>query len=276
MIGLQLIEETIKLTLFSAYLKDEEQPISLLLCANAEAGKTEELKKGMELDGIVVISDVTAFGILQTYGDAILRKKVRHILIPDLITPMSKRWETSASFISFLNLLVSEGIIEVRTFAFSKRFQEPVKCGIIGCITPKELKDRRHKWLGMGFMSRMMPCSWSYNADYQNEILNFIANREYLQEKLWSFRLPQNDIKVILEPSLARQLIPETREYTKKELREAEKLYGFRYQKHLQRFAMSSALADGRDYTRQADIDKVKELRKFLNLKAREIRGLDK
>lgn len=271
MIGLEFIEEILKLTLYSAYIADEEQPISLLLCANAEAGKSEQVKKSVQLDHVLIYSDVTAYGILQNYGDAIMKRNIRHILIPDLITPMSKRWETASSFISFLNMLIAEGIIEIRTYAFSKKFQQPVKCGMIACITPSELHDKRHKWLGMGFMSRVLPVSWDYTDKQQLEILKYIAMRNYQLEKLWSFKFPIDDIKVKLPYDLAMRMIDISLNYCKDSARDSQKLYGFRYQKHLQRLMIASAIADGRDIVNQDDFDKTVQLSSFLNLKFNKI-----
>lgn len=263
---LEQIDEIIKLQLHSAYIEGEDQPVSGLIVGNPEIGKTEELKQAILLDGILMPTDVTAFGILNTYAQDLMSRNIRHILIPDLITPLSKRWETSASFIGFLNNLIEEGIIEVRTYAFSKKFQQPVKCGIIACITPQQLRDKRHRWLGLGFMSRLVPISWSYSDTVRLEILDFITERKYRADSRWSFKFPDKDVEVELPPKLAKQLLPHTDSFAK-----AQSTYGFRHQKHLQRLAMASAIADGRSIVKQGDIDKVISLTKFLNLKENSI-----
>lgn len=258
---LESIDEIIKLVLYSAYIEGEEQPISALLDCVPEAGKTEELKHAIQLDGILYPTDMTAFGILNTYAQDLVSKKIRHILIPDLITPLSKRWETTASFIAFLNGLIEEGIVEIRTYAMSKKFQQPIKCGIVACVTPNKLNDKRHKWMDMGFMSRLLPVSWSYSKSVRLEILDFITERKYREDKHWIYKFPDLDIEVNLTPKLAKKLLPLTTIFT-----QAQQTYGFRHQKHLQRLAMASALAEGRDIVKQGDIDKVFNLSKFLNL----------
>lgn len=258
---LEQIDRIIKRVLFSAYIKGEDQPISGLIVGVPELGKTEELKQAILLEGILLPTDVTAFGILNNYAQDLVDKKIRHILITDLITPLSKRWETSSSFIAFLNNLVEEGIIEVRTYAFSKKFQQPIKCGIIACVTPEELRDKRRRWLRLGFMSRLMPISWSYTNPTQLEILNFITERKYRKDSRWHFKFPDRDVEVNLPPDLAKKLLPYTGTFAK-----AQTTYGFRYQKHLQRLAMSSAIIEGKDIVTQAHIDEVIELSDFLNL----------
>lgn len=261
MINLSFLDELVKLTLFSSYIKGEEQPISLLICANAESAKSETLKKCLKLDKVLLLSDATAFEILKDYADDIMEDKVHHLLIPDLIPMISKRWETSNSFIAFLNMLIAEGIIESRTFALHRKFKKPVKCGLIACITPSELQDKRHKWAGQGFLSRLLPVSWSYSETTKVTIFNDILRREYRGESVWQYRFPQKPMEIGLSSSLAEKLLPYTYQFA-----QVEGIYGFRYQKHLQRLAMSNAIASERDIVIDEDIERVIGLSKYLNL----------
>lgn len=262
MVKLEKIEEIIKLALYSAYLKGEEQPISLLLQCEPETGKSVEVLKMRYIEGIICPTDMTAYGILKQYGNDILMKKIRHIIIPDLILPLGKRFDISENFQNFLQCLIEEGVMEVRTYAMSEKFKHPVKCGILGCITPGELKDRRHKWVRKGFMSRLLPVSWSYTEGTKSDIFAFIRKREYQNDKEWSFDMPKEDIEINLPEKYAKAVQEYTYQYA-----EATKTYGFRYQKHLQRLLMASALAEGREGVNKEDLEKVKELINFLNLK---------
>ena len=261
MLKLEQIEEIIKLAIFSAYIKDEEQPISLLLCCNPEAGKTKQLQQAKLVNGVIMPTDLTAYGILNQYAKDIMERRIRHILIPDLITPLSKRWDTSASLVSFLSSLIEEGILEIRTFAMSEKFKHPVKCGLIACMTPGALDDKRHRWSDMGFMSRMLPVSWNYSKVTQNDIMSYITGRNYKQEKDLNLKLPDKDIEIKLDSTFAQELVPFSFIFA-----EANKTYGFRYQKHLQRLMMASALSEGREEVTKIDCDKVKSLVQFLNL----------
>lgn len=262
MIKLEFLSELVKLALYSAYIAGEEQPVSLLLCADAESYKSKMLARCVKIDKILYLSDATAFEILKDYGDDISEGKIRHILIPDLIPMVSKRWETSASFIAFLNMLIEEGIIESRTYALHKRFRNKVKCGIIACITPTELEDRRHKWVGTGFISRLLPISWSYSEPIRIEIFKEIISRAYRNEPLYDFELPAQDYEVELPTKLGDQLLPYTYQFA-----EQEKASGFRFQKHLQRLAIANAIIQKRKAVTQEDIDKIKELCRYTNFK---------
>lgn len=265
MIALQAIDEIVLLALWSAYLDDEDQPISLIIAAHAEAGKTEQVKKAVELPGIYYPSDCTAYGILNSHGKDIMERKIRHIIIPDLITPLSKRWETNASFITFLNLLIADGIVEVQTKALSKSYNRPVKCGLIGCITPEELLDKRHKWLHTGFMSRLLPVSWSYKDTTQAAIFNYIFQGKRNTER-WHFDFPKEDKHIEMPIDFSQALLPYTMKFA-----QLEETYGFRYQRHLQRLLKASALQRGSPMVQGCDLDRILGFVDFLNLKQNQV-----
>jgi hypothetical protein len=58
-LSLDALERTVQATLYSACVKDE-RPLSLLIVAKPESGKTLVLKKYRENKGIVYLTDCTA------------------------------------------------------------------------------------------------------------------------------------------------------------------------------------------------------------------------
>ena len=99
------------------------------------------------------------------------------------------------------------------------------------------------------------------------EIHKSIANREYSEEEPIKLSLPAEDAEVRLESPQGNELLELTallNNLTSE--KNAEKVYGFRLQKHLQRLAMASALKDGRDVVTQADVDYIRSLASCINL----------
>ena len=186
MIKVKHIRLIIELAIWSAYIKGE-QPVSVLLAAPVEAGKTEILLLFSESQGVAVLTDATAYGIIRDYGKLIADKTVRHIIFPDLIKALSRGKETVHGFIALLNSLVEEGVLRVSTYASTVAPPEysantivppkPVKCGIIAALPRKVLEDGRHQWSRMGFMSRMIPVSYRYAVDTQLRIHRSISKR---------------------------------------------------------------------------------------------------
>ncbi|MFC2123061.1 hypothetical protein ACFLRP_05190 [Bacteroidota bacterium] len=277
MIRVKLIRRIIELAIWSAYIKGE-QPVSVLLTAPVEAGKTEILMLFSENQGVVLLTDATAFGIIRDYGDVITNKQVRHLIFPDLIKPLSRGKETVHGFIAFLNSIVEEGLLRVSTYATTVAPPEqssdigtppkPVKCGIIAALAKEVLKDGRHQWSQMGFMSRMIPVSYRYATDTQIIIRRSISKRKYIADKKVELQLPDNDIEVTLERKQAKELEALAADLVAifKTSVNAERIYGFRLQKQLQRLAMANALRKGRDTVTNKDVELIYKLSNIINL----------
>jgi len=266
MIKVDNIINLLELVIFTAYIK-EEQPVSVLLTAPVEAGKTEIVLKFAQNGGCVVLTDATAFGIMRDYRQAIINKEVRHIIIPDLIKPMSRGKDTVHTLIAFFNSLIEEGVFRITTYAENIVAPTPVKCGLITTLAKGVLLDGRHHWSQMGFMSRMLPISYDYDASTQLDIHKAIAQRHYLSATPIHLNLPTQDVDVKVVSPEADDLLLLTGGLTAVIGRNSpEKIYGFRLQKHLQRLAMASALKNGRDVVIQSDVDYIRSLSGCINL----------
>lgn len=275
MIGVDKILSVIELTIYSAHI-DGEPPVSVLVTAPIEAGKTDTVMKFSPNLGIVVLTDATAYGIMRDYGQAIINKEIRHLLIPDLVKPLSRGKDTVHTLIAFFNSLIEEGIYGVSTYAEKlgtplqgiRGVQPiPVKCGLIATLAKEVLLDGRHHWTRMGFMSRLLPISYDYSVNTQLQIHQSIAKRDYLKDAKIKLNLPTGDVPVKLQQSEADYLAMLSQGLASLTNKNSPvKVYGFRLQKHLQRLAMASALKDGRDIVAQNDVDYVRSLCDCINL----------
>ena len=266
MIGTEDLEYLVKLALYSAYVKDEK-PLSLLITAKVESGKTTIASKFMhdKNKGIVYLTDVTAYGIIKAFLPQLELGKINHLIIGDLITPLSKQQSTVRSFIAFLNNLIEEGIVELQTYANSVKVKG-IRCGIITTIPENELFDKRHKWATMGFMSRVLPVSYSYSQQTAIEILQSIARREYYEENKVKLDFPKKQKCIELPFEIAEKLIPHSRSFAI-----AEKIYGFRYQKQLQVLLEANALIRKDKKVTEEDFQKILSLLKLIGLRYNQI-----
>jgi len=269
MIATKDLERIIQLALYSAYVKDE-RPVSILISSRVESGKTEILRKSSHLDGILYIADATAYGIQKEYLDQIATGKIRTIVIPDLITPLSRSSDTVETFIAFLNGLIEEGIVEIQTYATSIKLTVPARCNIITSIAKEHLFDQRHRWTKVGFLSRVVPVSYSYGASTIYDIMDSIANKGYHSEQPFSLNFPEESIDIKLPVEIANRIMALVPNVIDRE-NFAEKLYGFRLQKQLQTLCMASALQRGKETVTEEDFNKVKRLSDFFNLSFRQI-----
>jgi hypothetical protein len=276
LIKLEKISKLLELAIFSGYIKGE-QPVSALLTAPPEAGKTEVVMKYAGNKGIIALTDCTAYGIMHDYGKSIKERKVRHIIIPDLVRPMSRGKDTVHGLIAFLNALVEEGVIRISTYAesvgaptlgiSSEEPEIPVKCGLIATLARDILLDGRHHWSQMGFMSRLLPISYEYSNHTKLEIHKSIARRDYQQAEPIELGIPDDDVAIeLVAPEADNLMIISTTLANATDRNNPEKTYGFRLQKHIQRLAMANALKNGRSKVKAEDVDLIQDLSDCVNL----------
>jgi hypothetical protein len=257
--GLEVVREAIELTLLTGYV-EEEQPGSLLITSEVEEGKTHNVAPYASLPGVAYLSDATAYGIVKEYQQDLLRGRLKHLIFPELIRPLERTKETSASLVAFLAELTEEGFKEIRTYAQSFRLPRPVKAGVIACVARGNLSHRVRYWNSTGFLSRFLVLSYTFGSQTEDEVRDAIIKRTARPPPNLVIPAPQRidlpeplarDIAVMAKPLAQRLYAP---------------LHGFRMQKHLQRLAMASALRDGRNVVEQKDLDVLKDLEPYLNL----------
>ena len=117
MIGMEAIEKLIELTLWTAYLEDD-QPLSALIVSEVEQGKSAMAMQFRQRNGsVVVLHDATTYGILKAYRPFLAQGKIKHFIFPEFVFPLSRQRETVNTFLAFLNGLMDEGVTGIQTFA---------------------------------------------------------------------------------------------------------------------------------------------------------------
>jgi len=258
---LEPLVEIITLTIYTAYIKNVQKPNSLLIIAKPESGKTEVMKKFIPNKNIAYLSDTTAFGIERDYLPKIETGEIRHIIIPDLLKPLSRKESTVKSFITTMNGLIEEGIASASTYATRRISEKPVKCGIITAITGEELNDQRHNWGRIGFLSRIVPFSYSYGIETVKKVFDYILGLDYLKEHdIELKRIPKQDKVISLPRRYAQTILPSVTTIAK-----AQDTYGFRLQKQFQALLQASALEKGRKSVNSRDVERVLHLMNWVN-----------
>ncbi len=263
---LDYLVDIVRLTIYTAYIKNVPKPNSLLIIAKPESGKTEVLKKFIPNKNIAYLSDVTAFGLERDYLPKIETGEVRHIIIPDLLKPLSRKESTVRTFVTMMNALVEEGIASVSTYATRRTSEKHVKCGLVTAITDTELKDQRHNWGRLGFLSRIVPFSYSYGMQTVRTVFNSILGLDYLDESNVELKIPTKDKEIRLPKKCAQEILPSTTI-----IAQAQQTYGFRLQKQFQALLQASALEKSRSTVNAKDVERVLSLMNWVNFETRQI-----
>jgi hypothetical protein len=265
LIALKPIENLVSLALWSAYLANE-RPLSILIVSKIESGKTELLSQFRGNRGVQYLTDCTAFGLAKSVLPSILEGKINHIIIPDLLIPLSHSRDTSNNLIALLNALIEEGVINIQTFFHrAPPYKYPVRCGIITAIAKEEFEERKDYWGKLGFVSRCLTITYSHSWETQHKVREFLA--EDLKEHepiIWQFPEAKQEITI---PEIIKEQLIEWIETSPA----VRKSYAYRLQIHLQRLMKARALANRREVVSEEDYERVMSYSKYINFNYNEV-----
>lgn len=258
-----LLCKTIEAILLTSYLKDE-QPTSLIIIAKPESGKTTTIKQYRHNKGIVYVTDCTAYGITRDILPKFVSGEAKTLMIADLLTPLSKATKTRESFIAFLNNLVEEGVAKITTYATI--WDKEVKANLITAVTDEAIRDGRHDWAKMGFLSRFIMFSYSYSFSTVTKILeHYSAHGSFLSPIVLKF--PEKEVSVLLPQKLADKLNP-----LAVKIGEEFNLYGIRAKINLRSFIKGLALRNHSTIVSKREYIELLELYDYMNFKYNPLR----
>lgn len=252
------LRKIVECALISPYIKNEK-PLSLLIVAKAESGKTSTMKLYRENKGVVYVTDCTAYGIQRDILPKMTSGEIKTIMIPDLITPLSKSFKTRQTFIAFLNALIEEGVVKITTYAMI--WNRDVKANVVTAITDEALEDGRHEWAKMGFLSRFVIFCYSYNMSTVMQVLEHYSEHG-LNNAQVKVKLPRKEVNIELPKELADRLNP-----IAMKIGEEFQLYGFRAKINFRCLLKCLAYRNGRRTVTEAEFKEFLELADFMNLK---------
>jgi hypothetical protein len=173
---MECIENLVKYTLLTGYLKDEYSvPISCILIADPEESKTSIINE-VKCKDVLNASDLSPKPMKDIINNYLKPNLIHHILIPDLIKVVAHKPETADSLILFLNQLMEEGVKQGLFFGQEYTLDETVWCGLLTSITTSYFYKVFKKWYDVGFTSRFIPIAYEYSALTTNEIHDCIIN----------------------------------------------------------------------------------------------------
>ena len=259
MIKTQVLEHAVRLGIWSS-LVNKERPVSMILLAPVEHGKSEILKKFAFVKSVKVTSDFNTFIFAEFVYEYQAGNKLT-LIIPDFIRVVKRRYSTQASNLTILNALTEEGWIG--KLPLGQAIKEPITANLLTALTEDELIDKRHKWSKIGFLSRFVPLSFSYGRDTEKLIRGYIKDRLYQKDDPFDFELPKNKIDVAIPPDITDMV--EELCFTVKDRIRSRNMLGFRLQRQLQTLTMASAISNGRNLVSAGDYDAVEGIAKFIN-----------
>lgn len=272
MINTQDLEQIVALTLYSAYIKGEKAVSVMVISDRPESGKSEIVTKFYGNKGIAFLSDVTAYALWRDFKTEIETGALKHMIIPEFLAPLSRKAETVQSFISTLQMLIEEGVMEIHTgFLQPMKLASPTAIGIIICMPREAFAQRRQEWEMSGFLSRFVVVSYKYDNNTVGTIFNSIVDRDYIGEnRRIKLAFPASPCGVVIPADIGELTKNYVIQQTER-IRKEGKGYGFRELKNVLRLLcanviMKNAQGNGqRDTVNMTDFEEVKRLSYLIN-----------
>jgi hypothetical protein len=179
-IGLAPLRDFSKYTLYSGFVKNAPRPVSGLVVAPPERGKSTEVQKWEGL-GVLTIQDLTSYGIDRyilgmTSKD---REIFHHVVIPDLEKIGSRNRSVKEELLSKMRILMDEGLRRVCTGRDFLDLEEPLRLGFLMCTTPEDIGDKRSIFRSLSWQSRCIPFTYDFSDSMKIRILDFIEEEEH-------------------------------------------------------------------------------------------------
>jgi hypothetical protein len=287
LVGMGIVQDMIELTLWTAYVR-HEKIVSLLILAEPETGRTELLKKYRNNHGVIVKRRFSSYGILSELIEGkrkLLFEKPKilgHILVYDMSGLFTFKPSTIDSTIEFLDALMEEGLSSEATYALGEdelRAFNGLRGGLIAAIntfgfftSEKTRKVRAYLYKG-GFFSRAPLISFSESELQVQKIFESIQKGYYREDKSFvntiNLNFPEKRISVYISDVLSKEIIDIARDVASEYTEDLKNftVKGIRLSKALITLAKASALRDGRRRVERVDVERIRFLSKWMNLK---------
>lgn len=288
--GMEPIQDLLELTLNSAYVRGE-RTVSLLVVAEPESGKTELMKKYRKNNGVHIRRRFTAYGILTDLIQGKIHtlfnkpKILGHILVYDYSSIFAYKPNTVDSTIEFLDALTEEGLSLESSYWIKgdelKKF-EGLKGGLIAGINTFGFftstgKVKANLYKG-GWFSRNVVVSFGMSAQLISKVFDSIRKGNYRYDRNFvsriALKLPRKRIEVNLPKGLSEEIEELAREIAEEysEDLKPHRLKGFRLHKSLISLVKASALRDGVRKVEEEDVERIRYLSNWMNLKMRKLK----
>lgn len=250
----------LQLVLQSVFNPPNFKPLSLLLISQAGLGKSSYLSRLQQLDFVEYVNDITPKFAVELLKKAEMGKK-KFLVLPDLIPTVSHAKQTKETLFSVFRSMTEEGVNDLSNYGmeFHSNNGKPVKVGLISGITSEKYTENKHAWRKDGFLSRLLPFSYSHSGTTEIAIL---------KEKRQSTTL-LDSVKISVNRNPKEVTTSESNYFFIETLARglSNEIQGTPYRpfdliKHL---LISSASLRNSDKIEEEDIQKVSELSKYIN-----------
>jgi hypothetical protein len=223
LIGMDFPVEVVQTVLLTGQLADE-RPVSLLIIASPESGKTTATRKanisvssdkrGEEL--AVALTDTTGKGLLKIIRE---HPRVSHVIFNDLAITAGHKSHVTKYLFGLISAMTEEGLARMADPEGIQVFGADAIKGVIGCITPRLVRDQRFIWNVTGLTTRMLPFFYSQGIDIQLKVRRYHAgllHESHHPRESSSLWVPNEKVKVFVAEKYKEQILELARNVAQK------------------------------------------------------------
>ncbi len=266
LIGLNAISSLIQLVIWTGQLRDE-RPVSMIIVAEAGAGKTSLLQME-ECSRALFVGDITARTITGIIND---NKFLTHVMLGDMLSIFGHKKATVELTLRLLSQMTGEVL---KHDPWTGKEMPPRKIGLITAIPPEDFKKQINYITGGGFASRFLIARYKYTDKTIEGIHEFIAANGYAEKVKHKVAIPDND-DLIKDGKLPLIQIGKRVSIKIKELGREDAVkndpLGFRAHRHMRALVKAETLRSGCKVAEERHFNQVKAYWDFFKQGGREV-----
>jgi len=255
----------VNLVLQTAFLKSCAKPISLLLLGKPGIGKSRLLSPLVRLDFVSYVNDITPKYLVEFLGK-VRRGEKKFLAVPDFTNCLSHGKSTKTTLIAVLRSMTEEGIVDLSDYHLEFKSDIPVRAGLITAVTNSSYEEFKHAWKSTGFLSRLLPFSFSHSVSTTYRIMDNIDAKLHDSIDKVKFVVSKRPKPVSTPENMLRQL----RAYEEL-LSKSTDSYPYRHQIQLNAITEALTVLRGCNEIKQEDIDMIAWLSKWINYEFKEV-----
>lgn len=179
MIGTKLVEAFVQAVALTHRVKGYSH-VSALIIASPESGKTTITAGAAKSPHVAPIAVMSGRSILKEIRE---NKEVDFLLFNDLTCIRAMSQPAVNLLINLLNQITQDEHGKVGFAGKDDVAMIDRRVGVIGCIPFTTFTDHRAKWMELGFVSRMIPFAYAYDAEIVANIKDAIDNGTHAKKR---------------------------------------------------------------------------------------------
>ena len=255
----------INLVLQTAFLKSCSKPIALLLLGKPGIGKSRLLSPLSHCNFVSYVNDITPKYLVE-FLDKVKKREKKFLVVPDFTNCVGHSKNTRTTLVAILRSVTEEGVVDLSDYHLEFKSYKPVRAGLITATTNSSYEGFKKSWKNTGFLSRLLPFSFSHSVATTTRIMNDIDTKRPDSITGVKFQVKRRPKEVPAPEHLLRQL-----HVCEELLSKSTGSLPYRHQIQLNAITEALAVLRNDSEVRQEDIDKIMELSKWINYDFKEI-----